>query len=159
MKSFVTLLFMWFCVLAATGCATAGLESRPGDYHVNGYTTDPERAIEVSSHAYVEQYNAETYRRAVESGRAYAYPGGGYGNDYWFHYRRVSPSPPRMPARGPAVVPPGEPGVTREDLDAVREETEEARERADEALRLHNLRRRAASGDEATDVPADGGSR
>lgn len=148
MSKFATLAFLMFAAFAASGCA--GIQSRPGDYHVNGYTGDPIAATAVASRAYVDQYNAETYRRAVESGRAYPYAGG-MGGDYWYHYRGFVPAPPPVVAPPPvssggptssAVVPPTGDALA---------EAREARRRADAALRMHARLRDRMAADEATD--------
>ena len=155
-------LFQLACLLfvasATSGCgalfASAGVESRPGDYHVNGYTSDPNGAIAVSSQAYVQQYNAETYRRAVESGRAYPYMGG-MGGDYWMYYRGIVPAQPVMPAAPPpqptstSTVAPHSSATPPPQGDALTE-AREARRRADAALRMH-ARLRAER--EAADAP------
>src|SRR5688572_17140746 len=107
MRKYFTLAFLMFAA-TLTGCA--GIQSRPGDYHVNGYTTDPIGATAVAGRVYTEQYNAETYRRAVESGRAYPYPGG-MGGDYWYHYRGYVPAAPVVAPPPPVVAPSAVPPV------------------------------------------------
>ncbi len=155
MNKLAQLAFLLFVAAGSSGCgalfASAGVESRPGDYHVNGYTSDPVGAISVSSRAYVDQYNAETYRRAVESGRAYPYMGG-MGGDYWFYYRGVVP-PPTVVAPPPAVVAPGPTSSVAAPTGDALAEAREARRRADAALRMHaRLRDRMAAEEEAADA-------
>ena len=149
MSKLLQLAFLLSVAFASSGCgalfASAGVESRPGDYHVNGYTSDPVGAIAVSSQAYVQQYNAETYRRAVESGRAYPYAGG-MGGDYWYYYRGVVPTPtvvapPPGPVSSATVAPTGDALV----------EAREARRRADAALRMHSRLRDRMRADDAAD--------
>jgi hypothetical protein len=164
MRSMFTIAFLLFAATGLTGCGTlfasAGVESRPGDYHVNGYTSDPIGAIAVSSQAYVDQYNAETYRRCVEGGRCYGYPGGGMYNDYWFNYRGVVPPQQVVaPAPPPSAVPPstasptGGP-VSQGQLDEVRGIATDARGRADAALRMHaRLRDRMRADAQADQTP------
>lgn len=154
-------LFQLACLLfvasATSGCgamfASAGVESRPGDYHVNGYTSSPEAYASVASHNYVQEYNAETYRRAVESGRAYPYMGGMTG-DYWMYYRGVVPQQPM-----PVAPPPATTSTTAQPQSSVvpnpqgtaLTEAREARRRADTALRI--LREQAASEDQQQPTP------
>ena len=134
----VMMLTLLFAAFATSGCAT--MSSSPGTYSVSGVTTDPIAATAVAGRVYAEQYNAETYRRAVESGRAYPYPGG-MGGDYWYYYRGVVPAAPPVVAPPPsstAVVPTTPtssvaPSVTGDAL----AEAREARRRADASLRMH----------------------
>ena len=160
MNKLAQLAFLMFVASATSGCgalfASAGVESRPGDYHVNGYTSSPEAAIAVSNQAYVQQYNAETYRRAVESGRAYPYMGGMTG-DYWMYYRGVVPAQPVMPVAPPpaatsSVTGPRSSASTPPTGDALAE-AREARRRADAALRMHARLRARMEADEASEAP------
>ena len=155
-------LFQLACLLfvasATSGCgamfASAGVESRPGDYHVNGYTSSPEAYAAVASHNYVQEYNAETYRRAVESGRAYPYMGGMTG-DYWMYYRGVVPQQPMPVAPPPAATsttaPDPRSSVAPNPQGTALTEAREARRRADTALRI--LREQAASEDQQQPTP------
>lgn len=158
MSKLAQLAFLLFVAAGSSGCgalfASAGVESRPGDYHVNGYTSDPIGAIGVSSRAYVDQYNAETYRRAVESGRAYPYAGG-MGGDYWYYYRGVMPAQPVAPAPLATTTPVPSSSVAAPTGDALAE-VREARRRADDALRMHARLRAQMAADEE---PADAGAR
>lgn len=156
MNKLAQLAFLMLVASATSGCgalfASAGVESRPGDYHVNGYTSNPEAAIAVSNQAYVQQYNAETYRRAVESGRMYPYQGG-YGGDYWYYYRNVVPPQPVVPAVPPASTSTTGPqsSVAPSPQGDALTEAREARRRADDALRMHaRLRDRMAAEEEAS---------
>lgn len=145
MRTHFTLAFLMFAAFL-TGCA--GIQSRPGDYHVNGYTGDPIAATAVAGRVYTEQYNAETYRRAVESGRAYPY-GGGMGGDYWMYYRNYVPAAPVV-APPPAVVPTGPTSsATVAPTGDALAEAREARRRADAALRMHARLRDRMRADEA----------
>ena len=160
MRKIFTLAFLMFAASVLSGCgalmAQGAVESRPGDYHVNGYTHDTNGAVAVASRSYVDQYNAETYRRAVESGRAYAYPGG-MGGDYWYHYRGYVPAAPVVAPPPPAVVPPVGPtsSATVAPTGDALAEAREARRRADDALRMHARLRaeRMRAADAGTPTP------
>ncbi|HTK05173.1 MAG TPA: hypothetical protein VL500_06305 [Candidatus Eisenbacteria bacterium] len=159
MNKLAQLAFLMFVASATSGCgalfASAGVESRPGDYHVNGYTSSPEAYASVASHNYVQEYNAETYRRAVESGRAYPYQGGMTG-DYWMYYRGVVPAQPVTPVAPPPAATSSVTGprssVTPPTGDALAE-AREARRRADAALRMHARLRARMEADEAAEPP------
>ena len=161
MKSYLMTIGLLFAAFASSGCgalfASAGVESRPGDYHVNGYTSDTNGAIAVSSRAYVDQYNAETYRRAVESGRAYPYPGGMMG-DYWYYYRGFAPTapPPVAPPPSTTTVPHTSSSTVAPPVEGdALTEAREARRRADAALRMHAaLRDRMRAEEAAEDTDA-----
>ena len=150
MRTLCTLAFLMFAAFQ-TGCA--GIQSRPGDYHVNGYTGDPIAATAVAGRVYTEQYNAETYRRAVESGRAVPYMGG-MGGDYWMYYRNVVPAAPVVapPPAPSSSVTPGAPtsSATVAPTGDALAEAREARRRADAALRMHARLRDRMRADEAT---------
>jgi len=130
-------------VLSAAGCSFASLAAKPGEYSVSGYTTTPEMAMQVASDNYVQERNTEEYWRAVRQGKAYAYPGGGYSNDYWYYYgsQGYMPAVPES-----TVVPNGTPvPVTSEDLRRVEG-------KANDALRMHKkLRQRL---EQENDAPA-----
>ena len=118
-------MFALFAVLALTGgCAT--MSSEPGKYSVSGMTLSPIEATRVASQSYVDQYNAATYRQAVQNGYAYPYAGGGYGNDFSFYYGGV------IPAQDGGAAPQGE--VTREDIERVEG-------KADDSLKMHKKTR------------------
>src|SRR5512142_1595862 len=151
MSKLSKLAFLLFVATVTNGCAT--MSSAPGAYSVSGMTTDPIAATAVAGRVYTEQYNAETYRRAVESGRAYPYMGGMTG-DYWYYYRGyVPPAPVVAPPPPAATVTPGpvssvSPPPTGDAL----AEAREARRRADASLRMHaRLRDRMAADEEAAD--------
>jgi hypothetical protein len=112
----------------AAGCSFASLAAKPGEYSVSGYTTSPEMAMQVASDNYVQERNTEEYWRAVRQGKAQAYPGGGYNNDYWYYYgsQGYMPAVPQT-----TVAPDGTPvPVTPEDLRRVED-------KANDALRMH----------------------
>lgn len=159
MSKLVQLAFLLLVASVTSGCgalfASAGVESRPGDYHVNGYTSSPEAYAAVASHNYVQEYNAETYRRAVESGRAYPYMGGMTG-DYWMYYRGVMPTQPVVPAPPPATTSTVGPRsqVTPPPQGDALAEAREARRRADAALRMHaRLRAEREAQEQQTPTP------
>lgn len=152
MRTHFMLAFLMFAAFLS-GCA--GIQSRPGDYHVNGYTTDPIAATAVAGRVYTEQYNAETYRRAVESGRAVPYMGG-MGGDYWMYYRNVVPVAPPVAPPPPAVAPTAPPtsSATVAPTGDALAEAREARRRADASLRMHSrLRERMRSEEAAAPTP------
>ncbi len=113
----------------ATGCSWAGIEARPGNYHINGYTTNPEMAASVMSENYVNETHAREYWRAVHEGRALAYPGG-YGSDYAYFFQGIVPEGYVQPA------PAASSGVTPQDLEAVRQQAAKANEKSEDALRV-----------------------
>jgi hypothetical protein len=129
-------------VLLAAGCSFASLNAKPGEYSVSGYTTTPEMAMQTASDNYVQERNTEEYWRAVRQGKALAYPGGGYNNDYWFYYgsQGYMPAVPET-----TVAPSGTPvPVTPEDLRRVEG-------KANDALRMHKkLRDRLQQSDGGT---------
>ncbi|MEY4744626.1 MAG: hypothetical protein RL272_571 [Candidatus Parcubacteria bacterium] len=153
MSKLAQLAFLLFVATVMNGCAT--MSSSPGSYSVSGVTASPIEATAVAGRVYTEQYNAETYRRAVESGRAFPYPGG-MGGDYWLYYRGFVPTAPVVappPATTSTAAPTSSasPPPTGDAL----AEAREARRRADAALRMHaRLRDRMAAEEEA----ADGGA-
>jgi hypothetical protein len=132
MKAFYSSLSKWLVLVLASasfaGCSIASVSSKPGTYSLNGYTTAPEAMAATLSDNYVNETNAEAYRDCVREGRCYAYPGGGYGNDYQYYFGNVIP--PTGP--GPmSVQPEGSSGnVTQEQLKKVEE-------KADDSLRMH----------------------
>ncbi len=137
MNKFVRLHLIVLCLaaLTATGCSVASLRSRPGDYSVSGYTTSPEMAMSVASDNYVQERNTEEYWRAVREGRAYPYPGGGYGNDYWYYYGSYGYMP--------NVVVPEQSVPLSGGGYATQEELRRVDEKANDSLRMHRrLRQR-----------------
>jgi hypothetical protein len=130
-KSLMTIIVLSVVAALASGCSIASIQSRPGEYSMNGYSTSPEMAAQVMSENYVNEMNARKYWEAVERGDAHPYPGGGYGNDYGLYfgqygYPGVAPDQP--------VAPNG--GVTPQDLERVEG-------KANDALRMHKkLRQR-----------------
>lgn len=122
-------------MLTAAGCSIASLSSRPGDYSVSGYTRTPEVAMQVASDNYVQETNAREYWQAVREGRAYPYPGGGYGNDYWYYFG----SHGFMPN---VTVPEQATPLDSADY-ATQDQLREVEEKADDSLRMHKrLRQR-----------------
>ncbi len=85
-------------VLLATGCGHADFNARGQSFNAAGMSRNPEVMTSVLYQGDVAQMNAQTHRDCVLSGRCYPYAGGGYGNDYWYHYRNVVPTPPVQPA-------------------------------------------------------------
>jgi hypothetical protein len=116
MRNSLTALVVLVLGVALGACAT--VSKTPGNYSVSGMTTDTIGAMDVASRSYVEEYNAETYRRCVESGTCYGYPGGGYHNDYWLYYRDVYPAPVYQPmVPGTVDVPNGRLDQMQEQID------------------------------------------
>jgi len=124
-----------FAVSMTAGCSFASLASRPGDYSVSGYTTNPEMAMSVASDNYVQERNAEEYWQAVREGRAYPYPGGGQGNDYWYYYGSYGYQPN-------VVVPEQAVPLSGGDY-ATQEQLRRVENKADDSIRMHRrLRQR-----------------
>ncbi len=120
----------------ASGCSFAGMEARPGTYHINGYTANPEMAASIMSENYVNETNAREYWRAVREGRAYAYPGG-LSSDYAYFFGGIIPEGYARPAPVPAATaaPSGD-AASRQDLEAVRQQAAAANEKSDDAIRI-----------------------
>ena len=140
-----TLITLAFAVLATTmvGCGHARTSVQHPGLSVETFSYSPEAATRAAADAHVRSYNAETYRIAVEQGMAFPYYGGGYGNDYWYHYRNVIPPQPVAPApqAGTATTtappPAGGDYATQAELDAVRRRADDAHQRATDGLRMH----------------------
>ncbi len=131
----LNLAVLCLAALSAAGCSFASLASKPGSYSVSGYTTSPEMAMSVASDNYVQERNAEEYWQAVREGRAYPYPGGGQGNDYWYYYGSYGYMP-NVVVPEQAVPLPGGNYATQEDVRRVEE-------KANDSIRMHRrLRQR-----------------
>lgn len=137
-------LFKLLTVLAlvalSSGCAAVSV--RGSHAAVTGTTVRTIAAVNAAAQADVAMTNAETYQTAVESGYAYPYAGGGYGNDYLLYYGGVIPTQPQaapasaQPAPAPASDDPSAP-ATQEQLAAVLSVADAANEKADDGLRMH----------------------
>ncbi|KPJ84826.1 hypothetical protein AMJ57_05300 [Parcubacteria bacterium SG8_24] len=136
MKGF-RLILMSVLALALGACATS-FSVTPKNYSVSG--TNPDMSdvamVDAASRAYVDAYNAETYRTAVEAGMLYPYLGGGYGNDFHYYYNGVMPSPAVQPATvNPADGSGG--GDLDKRVDKLEKDVEDVRGRANDSLRMH----------------------
>jgi len=130
------------CAAAMTaGCSFASLSAKPGEYSVSGYTRTPEMAMQTASDNYVQERNAEEYWKAVHEGRAYPYPGGGMGNDYWYYYG----SNGYMPN---VAVPEQSIPLSGGDY-ATQEQLQKVDEKANDSLRMHRKLRQRLQQSEA----------
>jgi len=127
---FLSVVCLLAAAFAATGCSFASVSSKPGMYSMNGYSTNPEMAAQVMSENYVNEVNANEYWKAVREGRAYPYPGGGYGNDYQYYFGSQGYAPGLPQSSGVAPSGGGTGQVTPEQLD-------EVRQMAVDGLRMH----------------------
>ena len=121
--------------LASASCAR--FASTPRDYSVSGITHTPEAMVRATSDAYTQVRSAETYDWAVRHGTAYPYEGGYVGTDAAYFYGGVAPTV--APRQG--YMPDGNMPATREEVEVVREQSDEAYERATDSLRFHQQHR------------------
>ena len=115
-------------IFAATGCSWAAVSAKPGEYSVNGWTRNPEAAMATASDNYVQETNAREYWKAVQEGRAYPYPGGGYGNDYWYYFgsQGYMPAAPQPTTSAPAATSGAGGYATQQDLQKVKQMAEDS---------------------------------
>ena len=148
MRNFLITIVAFAAMATTVGCGHARTSVEHPGLSISTFSYNPEEATRAAADAHVRSYNAETYRIAVESGMAFPYYGGGYGNDYWYHYRGIVPAQPMVAApptaTGTTAVPGDHP--TRSELDAVRErapmELLETREIRDDGKGRHTTTRR-----------------
>ncbi|MFH2074401.1 MAG: hypothetical protein ABIJ57_03510, partial [Pseudomonadota bacterium] len=130
MENYLRLIAATVVAVFFAGCAgatgVARFSASPTNYNVRGVTTTPENMVGVAADAYVRQYNAETYRIAVERGGAYPYYGGYEGTDFGLYYGGPTGfvAPQGAPPEG--SLPGGSYPATRDEVAAAQEQADQA---------------------------------
>ncbi len=127
-------------VTLGVGCNAAYVKKTGPSYTVEGYTANPEYAIQAASDAYVNELNSEECWKAVREGRIWTcYGGAGMGTDYGFFYGGMVPPVFYPEASSPTDGTEPADGVTKEDLKRVEE-------KANDSLRMHKKLRNKLQG-------------